>query len=282
MDIHCEYKSLLLEYPLFTDLVFEGVLSSPEVESADLSFSNRNDMITGVDRTRGRNLSITGNITAFNESDFNDAVMELRRAFQVGIPAERELILQMPGLADGAEVSINCRPRRFAGLIDPNYDAWTAGFRVDLFATDSNFYSPVESSHSATLTTDVTPGGHGFPLSFPHGFGGGGSSLTVVNNAGNVDSWPNFTVYGPLVNFSLINQTVSAAISFEITLGVSDVLEINSRLRTVITNGGASRFNSIRDSEWWALTPGNNSILFDVDSTSGNPHVDMSWRDGWQ
>jgi len=283
MAITIEYKDLELNLPRYTDLILEGVFAAPDVESNDLSFSNRNGMIAGVDRTRGRRLSLSGNIVAFNESDFNDAVMEFRRAFEVGIPAERELILTMPGLADGIEVSISCRPRRFAGPINIDYDNWSASFQVDLFATDPSFYSPVLASNTATLTTDTTPGGHGFPLAFPHGFGGGGSSLTIVHNAGNAYVWPRFIIFGPLVNPSLINQSAAATISFEIELGVSDVLYVDSLLRTVTLNGanGASRFNTLRDSEWWQLVTGNNSILFDVESTSGSPHVTLSWRDGW-
>lgn len=283
MAISVQYKDLELNYPRYADLIVEGVFASPDVESNDLSYSNRNGMIPGIDRTRGRTISISGTIVAFSETDFNEAVMEFREAFQVGIIQERELILQMPGLANGDDVVIFAKPRRFAGPIDPNYDAWTAGFRVDLFSTDPAFYSPTNADNLAVLTTDVTPGGHGFPLSFPHGFGGGGSSLTIVNNAGNADSWPQFRIFGPLVNPTLINQTGNAAISFEIELGPSDVLYVDSLRKTVLLNGadGASRFNTMRDSEWWWLYPGNNSILFDVESTSGSPSVNMSWRDAW-
>jgi len=279
MDILIEYRDLVLEYPNYVDLTIDGLLGLPELETNDLPYSNRDGFLPGVDKLRGKAITISGTINAFDQSTFQTAVQNLRFAFE---PREFEtfLLVTLPGLADGQQVGIGCRPRRGAEIVDVDYDNWSATFSVELFATDSYFYDTSYSVVNMTTTGDLN--GHGFDLSFNHGFGGGTTSAFIAINNGNANSWPIISFFGPMVGPHVINQNDSGnGLSFDIDIATGQVLEVDAKTRQVILTGPANRYNTIVDSDWFRILPGNNTLTFTVDSSTGSPSATVRFRSAW-
>ena len=99
----------------------------------------------------------------------------------------------------------------------------------------------------------TTTGGLTFDLTFDLTFSAssGGDTVTVTND-GNVPTPAVFTIDGPVSNPTIENTTLGKELSFDIVLGASDQLVVDTAARTVVLNGTASRYNTLTpDSEWF-------------------------------
>lgn len=285
MDIAVNYQGVEFESPTYVDLSLDGILGLPEVESHDLPFSTRNGLTPGEDFTRGKVVTFSGVINGTDETAYGTIIENFRAAFQPqGI--ENDLFITVPGLGGGSQVSLACRPRAGSLKIDVDYDTMQASFSVQLFATDPTFYAAsgnITAFTTVQTTITSTTGGHGFNHGFNLGFGGGSTALVVVNN-GNSISYPIITFFGPCVNPHIINQAAPGnGLSFDINLGVGDYLTVDTLLRQITLNGSANRYDTINDSDWFGLYPGNNTITFTVASTTGSPApiAQLVYRSAW-
>lgn len=106
-----------------------------------------------------------------------------------------------------------------------------------------------------------------FPI-FPLVMAGGSEFATEeVNNEGDVEAWPVWTIHGPGANISLRNLTTGKDLSLSgLTLLAPDTLEIDTRVGyKTITVNGTSMFNYLAaSSSLWSLTPGNNTIRVEI------------------
>ena len=92
---------------------------------------------------------------------------------------------------------------------------------------------------------------------------------TVVNNGGNIDSFPVLRLTGTLNNPVLTNLSTNQTFSLDLAESVSDDLVIDIKHRLVTFGGQSiSRYRTI-DSSWWALIPGQNEIELTGVSSSG-------------
>lgn len=281
MDISVSYRDIIFESPAYVDLALEGIFSLPEIQARDLPFSNRSGFLPGVDLARGRTISFSGTVIGFDEASFTQALEDIRYAFEIR-EFERDLIFSIPGIANGSEVGIGCRPRAGGGIIDINYDNWSATFRFNLFATDPIYYSPIESYQSVNMTTTGATNGHGFDHGFNLGFGSGTQTAFIATNQGNANVWPLIYINGPLVNPHIRNQTDSGdGLSFEIELNTGDTLFIDSARRQVILNGTTNRYDTLLISDWFRILPGNNTLTFQVASSTGTPTAIVAYKNGW-
>lgn len=283
MQVTINYRDIEFGSPNYTDLVLDGLLSLPELESHDLAYSTRNGLMPGEDFARGKTINFSGTVIADDDTTFGTAIENLRYAFEQR-EFERELFVSCPGLASGHQVGIGVRPRRSSLKIDLDYDARQASFSVDLFATDPYFRAAsgnAEETHVYVIFVNATTGGHGFDHGFNLGFGGGGSTATIAVNNGNAQAWPLMTFAGPCVNPRIENQAyVGDGLSFDVTLGSSDLLVVDANIKQITLNG-VNRYDLIHDSDWFPIEPGNNAIVFTVASTTGVPTVTLSYRDTW-
>lgn len=284
MQIKVNYRSIEFEAPNYLDLTLDGILGLPEIESHDLSFSTRSGLMPGFDFARGKNINFSGSIVATDETTYGQAVENLRYAFEPR-DYETDLFVTVPGLAGGRQVSLGCRPRRGSLKIDTDYDNMSAAFSVDLFATNPYFYAASNNAEDLTVvqtTVTASTGGHGFDHGFNLGFGGGGSTALIVTNNGNAISYPTIIFFGPLINPHIVNQAAAGdGLSFDINLGSLDFLVVNTELRQIALNGNTNRYDTINDSDWFGIYPGNNTIIFTVDSTTGVPIAQLAYRDAW-
>lgn len=163
-------------------------------------------------------------------------------------------------------------------------DSWTGT------ATDTSFTAAGQLSIKTQLSggnTNTQPvviqvdnylgnTGMGFPLGFGPTVSPTGA--TVVNG-GNRPTPATFTIQGPVTNPSILNAVTGQILSFNITLGASDVLVVDSGARTVILNGNANVRNTLQQPNWWLFPPGSTNVVF---NGVGSGTLIINLRNAWR
>jgi hypothetical protein len=157
-------------------------------------------------------------------------------------------------------------------------------FQVQLGCEDPTIYA--DPASTATTGLAGTAGGRGYNYGFNFGYGivtGQSAGAAAAYNSGNKEADGTIIVYGPVVNPAVVLDQTSAALYFNITLAVSDFLQINLRNRTVLLNGTANRRGTMTNtSTWFMLQPGNNNILFlGTAGVGGTPSMQVTFRSAY-
>lgn len=144
-----------------------------------------------------------------------------------------------------------------------------------------SFRCPDPMWRGATLNEEtVTNSGSGlsFPISFPISFIDG-LGTTIINNIGDVPSFPVITIPGACTNPIITNVTTGEKLSFPaLTLSAGESLIIDCDARTAKV-GTVSKIALLSaDSEFWTLASGNNTITFATASGTAIASVDYYTR----
>lgn len=166
-------------------------------------------------------------------------------------------------------------------------DTGPIGFRWQLVlrSDDPLKYSAELITPPAISLPPMEVGGLTFPLVFPITFGGGSSSggSTSWANLGNAATWPVFTINGPVVNPAIQNVTTGEVLEFQISLSAEEFLVVDSRRRTVLLNGTASRRNTLRPGgAFFRIRPGSNDIRFRAASYDAAVRLAVAYRHAWK
>jgi hypothetical protein len=115
-----------------------------------------------------------------------------------------------------------------------------------------------------------------FPAEAPFVFGGLSSpGEALVNNAGTYETDWTATFTGPLTAPVIEHVSLGRSLSFTgLTIAAGETLELDSRTKSALLNGTASRYSSLSStSRWWTLPVGNSTIRFRAGSGSGTLEV---------
>lgn len=173
------------------------------------------------------------------------------------------------------------------------YD-WDALRRTGMAAITFTAYAEDPRIYSATASTVVLPlgatvfTGFAFNLGFSFGFGGVSTTTdgSFIYNGGNRPAPVIMTIQGPVVNPIIMNDTTSSIMQFNITLGPTDMLTIDTQYRTIRLNGTTNRRSALITPGWFSLLPapqssfGANFIRFRGASGSGT--LAVSYRSSWR
>lgn len=152
---------------------------------------------------------------------------------------------------------------------------------------------PLRYGQAATLETGfpVLAGGLEFPL-FTDGtthtgfmeFGVQGSNGRVTaTNEGTADTWPQFTVRGPVPSFQIVEVESGRRLVFSRPVNAGDVLVIDSATGVVVLNGGDVDYSGyLTTADWSPIAAGGSSTFafLPVDGT-GTGTLEVSWRSAW-
>ncbi len=105
-----------------------------------------------------------------------------------------------------------------------------------------------------------------------------------VDNNGDVEAWPLFTVIGPGDSPMLTNMTSDKMLSYPHTLGIHDIFTADFRpgYKRVLLNGISVYKDLDPLSELWPLLPGTNHVRVGmVGADYDNSRLQIQWRRQW-
>jgi len=280
-DFQYEYKNLLLgAFTPFELQQMTGLASLPGIRSGSVDRFGQHGGVAGRHYQSIRTVAATFDIyDGLDDTEFVARRDELQEAFAVvEDPAEVEpFVWQHPGRG---KMRLYCRPVDRTTPTDRAFSFRYGVVSVRLEATDVYIYSNTEKS-SGGISPGATTGGLTFPLTFPLVFGSGGSggSASVQNSGTAPAPWTAF-ITGETPNPKITHLESGRFLELTgLTVSAGDTLEFDSKSRTILYNGTASRRGFLTAaSSWFWLQPGSNTIQFSSGGvTTGQ--LTFNWRD---
>jgi len=153
-------------------------------------------------------------------------------------------------------------------------------FKLDLFAP--KFYLSSQVQKSAVIYV-YTGGGMGCPTPSPTPFNVNASSISVLNNEGNIDAPTQIIITGPVSDPVVVNETNGQLMTLDYNLTTADeFIVIDSELGTALYYADLNTTPlNIRDKisgDFISLIPGDNYVKLSVAGLdTGN--IQVFWRD---
>lgn len=254
-------------------------LRSMKTRTSDETYPEDDGALPGIDLLDERTITYKLLIAAPQTMTVEQALAACAAAFQVirdpagGLPLQ----VMLPGWSEPRQLT--ARPINNDVPIDVNYSLQYIEFSAQMVAADPLIYSTTLHPLSTGLPSPTA--GLPFNVTFPATFGSSTGGSVLVTNAGNYASRPVITITGPCINPLVSNGT--SFMSFNLTLGATDVLVIDMAAKSVTLNGSASRYNTVTTgSAWWSLPPGNTTVVFETgDGAQVAARMTIQWRDAW-
>lgn len=255
----------------------EGLVGSPDVRRYEQPRAARGGVMTSPPLYSGRTVTIGVNVNHTTQASFvtalDDLVDALAEAFAAADDSELGYDL------GGPQTALFCRPVRWQATTDTVYHHGLSRVVFELFAADPLRYSDPETA--TTVPIAASGGGFVFPLVFPLVFAGGGSSGTAtIVNAGNAAAPLRFRINGPVTGPTIHSDATDSDLTLDLTVGSGEWVDIDTKERSVLLNGTASRYNTLTAVEWFDLIPGSNTIRFSG-ASGGAPTLDVYSRSAW-
>ena len=215
---------------------------------------------------------------AFWADDSRAAYLTRRRTLIRSLNPKRGLGTLTVTQADGTARTIAaCYSAGLEG--DESLDAagarWCMG--VITFACPSPFWLGAE----VTTEWRAAVSGTFFPI-LPLAVGNSQVLGSVtVDNDGDDDAFPVWTITGPATAVSLTNVTTGEVLVLAHTITVGDTIVIDTRERqqTALLNGTTNLWGALSDaSTMWALEPGTNDLTLTVTGSTSNTRVRMTYQ----
>lgn len=162
-------------------------------------------------------------------------------------------------------------------------------FQLPLFSADGRMLSStvkntpaIQSSAAATDGLDWETGG-GLDWSTGGGLNwgtsGAGGTMSLAND-GNVETWPLFTLVGPIAQPSLTDPTTGRQLLYSGTLGAGQTLLIDtSPFTRSVKLDGIDRFGFMLSAQWMSVPPGGSLTLQFGGSGIGTAMA--TWQDAY-
>jgi len=106
----------------------------------------------------------------------------------------------------------------------------------------------------------------------------------TINNTGDVQTWPRWTVTGPGSAIYIRNLTSDEMIYLDTTLTAGETITIDTApgIRTITKNDGTSLFSAMStDSVLWPLIVGNNRVQLEMSSATASSSIAYSYERRW-
>lgn len=265
-------------------LQVEGLESFPGLRTQDLGRGYMDGAFTGRDFVDSRTITFTLQIMSDANHTMQYYLGELQKYLMVQRTGTSVLQVYFPGTESPYARGVRRlygRVRRRQITMDPNYVYGRAIAMLEFYCPDPRVYNDSVSSYTiSSLAAYGRTYNRTYPLTYVTVIPGSTGNVTVTN-AGNYETWPTFTITGDCVAPILTNTTTGDVLSFpNLTLGASDVLAIDSDLRTVVINGVPSRNTMTAVSRWFPLPPQTAQTLA-LSTTSGTASCVVTYRDAY-
>jgi hypothetical protein len=159
-------------------------------------------------------------------------------------------------------------------------------FMITWKAFDPRVYGASESYAESSGPTQLV--GRSYPKTYPKSYvvPGGPSGDMVLTNSGNIETYIEARIYGPVTGPELWlyrpDGTVpKVALPGLILSTSSDYLDLNFRTRTAFVNESQNVYNYSLGSTWWSLDPGDSTIRFFAFSAVAPAKATVKWRNAY-
>lgn len=149
-----------------------------------------------------------------------------------------------------------------------------------IFRAADDPYWRDETDTVETLTSGMSEGRTFFPF-FPLRLTSSEVfSETVVDNAGQVDAWPVWTVTGPTGGVTLRNLTTGRVLALDLALVLGRVVTIDTRpgSQAVVDDAGVNLYRYLTEHDLWPLVPGENAVRVELGAVDVDTSVALSYR----
>lgn len=264
---------------------FEGF----EVRTSDSDQPRNDGAIRGLDYVAARTLGFTLSLAETSDTAYEADWATIRGMINPQRSTDYPLYFKRPGMV---ERYINCRPIQLVRVEE--YLAFNQiGHPTLVFrAADPRIYASLTQSATATVYA-ASAGGMDWPITdWPLDYTGNFQTLATAVNNGSADAYPLIRFYGPTtgtctgVTLTNITNGDSLAVGTTITTG-----QILSADMTAAVTGSSSQIISLSGSNrygsWtvprsaFRLSPGSNSLKFQVTGTSVDMVAVLTWQDTW-
>lgn len=261
-DWTCEFNGLVFGAPdsAISLVAVDGLLSLPDMRTADLTLVQRHGLYPGDDYMGGRAVTLTLEVYGSTREEFTEALNAVYATFA---PAERErpLRFRFPGVAGDRTAFVNVRTRKRSAPLDLNFAHRVCNVAVELFSTDPYIYRDA-------LTV--------YNLSAPWQ---GSDPKLRFTAAGSVPALP----VVKLVNAKdcVITDEVTG-LRFGMT-NLAGGLTIDSQAQTLTATASGSNFNDriTPGSTWLEFAFGDHRLSMTTLAVNAPTTAEFTWRDRW-
>lgn len=251
-------------------LSVEGLEAVPPIRSQDDNRGYADGMFSGRDFFGGRTISITFQVLGSGGNSAQINFNTLQRALLPQTFGTTPLYFQLSG-NQGTQV-INARVRGFQATVDPNYTYGYIIGKVDFFCPNPAYFS--ENSQTALLQY-LQPTGRVYNRTYDLVYDPATLvKTTTISNNGWYSAYPLITLYGPITNPVLGNQTTNDYLYFDVAMSGADVLTVDLYNKLITLNGVSAR-NLLITGTWFEAPPGNS--IFTLEGDPGSTLIDTTY-----
>lgn len=165
---------------------------------------------------------------------------------------------------------------------DRRFASYGPNLVIQFECSDPRRYSLTEHQQDLSFPSETT-NGLIYPLVYKLDYGISPSSNGFINNAGNSSTPVVITIQGPVEDPAIFNITTGIRLQFNINIGETETLVIDTRTGTVLLNGVADRLytRSVTSAPIlsFGLAKGNNNISISANTWLFPAGVTIKWRD---
>lgn len=184
-------------------------------------------------------------------------------------------------LGDAISHMVWAKPTKRHFPTDVDFSRGLMKWTVQFVCGDPRIYSEAERTNSFTPAQSTT--GIDFSLDLPTNFGG--FTLPAVGGVLNAGVFPTpwvARIDGPAINPKIVNVNTGEHTELLIELGPNDYIVVDSKEKTVMLNGTASRYDVLPENNvWWDIQPGEQDVRLLAGGRDSNTNLTLTWRDAW-
>lgn len=227
----------------------------------------------------GRTITINGRISGNTPSQYllnRRTLTNILRILLTSLNTPTPLLLQFLTL-DGLSLQANCFLSKMPTLTDRSLNHGL--FTIELFAEDPYLYDQNIQTNTINMPSG---GGATYPVIYPVTYAAKTGGQLTLNNAGDADTYPIITLYGPLTSPIINNVTLGTTFVVNLTLNSGDVLVIDMAKKTMVLNGitNAMQYFNLNNT-WLTLQPGNNLFSLSSSLSSDSGYMTVSFRNAY-
>lgn len=207
------------------------------------------------------------------------ATVEVRRRDLITLLGEKRLLLKYVtegGSTYTSKVVVMDAP------VPIRKNLHTSNIKINLKADDPLLYDFVSTGGGLVATINVRKPAGGFEINFTLPLEiSGGNDATAVENTGTSSVAPIITLYGPLQEPTIVNQTTNQQMQILANLSENDELVINTALETVTLNGTDVYYYLADPQDFIEIGPGVNDMYLTSEEGGAEGYAEVKFNSGY-